>query len=260
MFGNAGGGWHSFGNFSQSRGPEIFRSTGSNLTSGGRWSSFGSPRSASWARNRSGFSSFGPSRTSSFGLRSTSASFSDRFSNGGARSPRFSSFSSYSSGPAFGNFGGARLGVTGFGGSAFANSSFGSAGLFGSGIGPGIGSGLSLLPNLLGSFLGVGRSFFGGPGMLAANALSLAVRLFVSGIGAAQSNQGGFDSGDAGEPRDAFGLNYGVGAVPVAPACALAGPQWAPGFYCGPSVYAFQPYGSNSFGYLRQPGVGFTYR
>ena len=97
--------------------------------------------------------------------------------------------------------------------------------------------------------------------MLAANALSLAVRLFVSGIGAAESGQGGFDGGDAGYSRDTFGVNYGAGAVPVVPACGPGAQLWpAPGVYCGPSVYAYQPYGWNSFGYVRQPAFGFTYR
>ena len=103
---------------------------------------------------------------------------------------------------------------TGFG------TSFGGSGIFNAGIG----SGLSLFPNLLGSFLNVGTSLFGGPGVLAANALSLAVRLFVSGIEANGTGQGDFSGGDAGYGQAGFGGNFGMQAASAgAPACAPGG-------------------------------------
>jgi hypothetical protein len=150
------------------------------------------------------------------------------------------------------------LGLSGFGASNFGNSSFTGSGFSNSGIG----SGVSLIPNLFGGLLNLGTSLLGARGILGANALSLAVRLFVSAIGATGFGQGGSAGGDIGFGQGGYGGNFGLEAAPVWPACVPGAPLWAPGpaagVYCGP--YAYQPYGWSSIGYLSSPGISFNYR
>jgi hypothetical protein len=121
---------------------------------------------------------------------------------------------------------------------------------------------VSLIPNLLGGFLGLGTSGFGGPGFLAANALSLAVRLFVSAIGSNGFGQGDSAGSDTGFGASGYSGNFGLETAPVWPACVPGAPVWlpnpAPGVYCGP--YEYQPLGWNSIGYLGASGTGFNYR
>jgi hypothetical protein len=108
----------------------------------------------------------------------------------------------------------------------------------------------------------LGTSGFGGPGFLAANALSLAVRLFVSGIGANGFGQGDSAGGDIGYGQSGFSGNFDLEAAPVWPACVPGAPVWAPnpapGVYCGP--YAYQPFGWSPMGYLGAPRTGINYR
>jgi hypothetical protein len=225
----------------------------------GQWRSFGNSRNASFGRNISGFSPFGVTHTTATNTRPSRLGFqSNRFSTNLPASSRFSSFSSFSSGRSMTNFGGSRFGVSAFGSSDFGNSSFGRSGFSNSGIG----SGLSLIPSLLGGFLNLGTSVFGGQGILGANALSLAVRLFVSAIGATGSDQGGFANGDTGFGQGGFGGNFGLEASPVWPPCGPSAPLWTTGStsggYCAP--FAYQPFGWTSIGYLSGPGIGFNYR
>ena len=254
-----GGGWRSFGNMSRGGSVETSRGYGNSMRNDSHWSSFGNSGNASFGRNSSGFSSFGGSRVTASNLHSASRGFgSNHFSASLLPPSRFSSFSSFSSGRSTANFGGSRFGVSGFGSSDFGNSSFGRSGFSGSGIG----SGVSLIPNLLGGLLNLGTSFFGGPAVLGANALSLAVRLFVSGIGASGIGQGGFSGGDAGFGQGGYSGNFGLEAAPVWPACGPGAPVWAPGpaagVYC--RSYAYQPFGWSSIGYLGGPRIGFNYR
>jgi hypothetical protein len=111
---------------------------------------------------------------------------------------------------------------------------------------------------LLGSFLSLGTGVFGGHGFLAANALSLAVRLFVSAIGAGGSGQGGFDGSGSGFAQNGFGGGFALQAAPVWPACGPGAPLWAtgpaPGVYCGP--YASQSFGWNTNIYGSGPRIG----
>ena len=254
-----GGGWRSFGNFSRGGGSEAPRGYGNPMRNESQWRSFGNSGNTSFGRNSSGFSSFGASRGTPSNHHSAGLGFgSNHFSASLLPTPRFSSFSSFSSGRSFSNLGGSRFGVSGFGGSDFGNSSFGRSGFSNSGMG----SGVSLIPNLFGGLLNLGTSFFGGRGILGANALSLAVRLFVSAIGATGFGQGGSASGDFGFGQNGFSGNFGLEAAPVWPACGPGAPLWAPGpaavAYCGP--YAYQPYGWSSIGYLGGPGIGFNHR
>jgi hypothetical protein len=254
--GNAmGGGWHSFGYFSRGGGSETFRGYGNSTRNESPWHSFGNSRNISFARNSSGFSSLGMSRAAESNTRSSSPRFSaSRFSTNLEASSRFSSFPSFSSGRSMTNFRGSRSRYSGLGNSGFGNASFGRSGFSNSGVG----SGVSLIPNLLSGFLSLGTSVFGGQGLLGANALSLAVRLFVSGIGAAGFGQGGSNDGDVGLGQGGFEGNFGFQATPVWPACDPARPFWAsvpaPGVYCGP--YAYQPFGWSSNGYLGDPRIG----
>jgi hypothetical protein len=121
---------------------------------------------------------------------------------------------------------------------------------------------VSLFPNLLGGFLGLGTFGVRGPGLFAANALSLAVQLFVSAIGSSGFGQGDSASGDTGFGPSGFGGNFGYEAAPVWPACGPNEQAWAPSpapfVSCGP--YAFQPYGWSSTGYVGGPRIGFNYR
>jgi hypothetical protein len=254
-----GGGWRSFGNLSRGGGAEASRGYGNWLRNGSQWQAFASSRNASFGRNNSGFSSFGASRATESNTRAPGLGFSsNRFSTNLPASSRFSSFSSFSPGRSMTNFGGSRFGVSGFGNSNFGNSSFGYSGFSNSSIGAGV----SLIPSLLGGFLNLGASVFGVHGILAADALSLAVHLFVSGLGATGFGQSGFAGGDIGFGRGGFGGNFGLQEAPVWPACAPGAPYWAPVpapvVYCGP--YAYQPYGWSSIGYLGDPGIGFNYR
>jgi hypothetical protein len=258
--GNAmGGGWRSFGNMSRDGGVELSRGQGGNVRADGNWRSFGNSGNASLGRNRSGFSPFGTGRVTASNMHSPSSGFSsNRFSANLPTSSRFSSFSSFSSSRSMANFGGSRFGDSGFGGSDFGNSSFGQTGFSNSFIG----SGVSLIPNLLGGFLNLGTSGFGGQGILAANALSLAVRLFVSALGAKGFGQGDSAGGDAGYGTNGFSGNFGVEAAPMWPACGPASPLWAPSptpsLYCGP--YPNEPFGWTSLGYVGGPRIGFHYR
>jgi len=126
----------------------------------------------------------------------------------------------------------------------------------------GIGSGLSLIPNLFGGLLNLGTTIFGGHSLLAADAISLAVRLFVSAVGANGFGQGGSAGGNTGFGQSGFGGNFGFEAAPAWPTCAPGAPLWAqspaPGVYCGP--YAYQPFGWSSIGYSGGPRIGFNYR
>jgi hypothetical protein len=142
------------------------------------------------------------------------------------------------------NFGGSRFGASGFGGSDIGTSS-------------GIGSGVSLLPSLLGGFLNLGTLGFGGQGVLGANALSLAVQLFVSAIGSTGFGQGADSGGDPGFGQSGFGGNFGLEAAPVWPTCDPGAPVWTAtpesGVYCGP--HAYQPFGWGSIGYPGSPRI-----
>ncbi len=254
-----GGGWRSFGNLNRGGVAETSRGYGNSLRNDSQWRSFGNSGNISFGRNRSGFSSFGASRATTSNPRASGLGVSsNRFSPNLSASSRFSSFSSFSSGSSMTNFGGSRFGVAGFGFSNFGNSSFGGSGFSNSGFG----SGVSLIPNLLGGLLNLGTSVFGGHGLLVADALSLAVRLFVSGLGSSVSGQSGFAGGDAGFGQSGFAGNFGLGAAPVWPACGPGAPLWAPGpasgGYCGP--YAYQLFGWSSIGYLSGPRIGFNYR
>jgi hypothetical protein len=98
--------------------------------------------------------------------------------------------------------------------------------------------------------------------VLAANALSLAVRLFVSGIEANGNGQGDFSGGNAAYGQAGFGGNYGMQAASIgAPGCAPGVPGFAPGQnwggFCQP--YAYQPFGWSSVGYFGPARVGFNY-
>ncbi len=256
--GNAmGGGWRPAGNtFGHDGGAAVSRGYGSSVRADGQWRSFGNSRNTSFDRNVSGFSAFNAARATrgsntrlgGFGLGSNG------FSPNSPVLARGSSFWSFSSGLSTANFGGSR-----FGGSGFGNSTLGGSGIFNAGIG----SGLSLFPNLLGGFLNVGTSLFGGPGVLAANALSLAVRLFVSGIEANGTGQGDFSGGDASYGQAGFGGNFGMQAASAgAPTCAPGEPAFAPGAasggFCQPYVY--QPFGWGSVGNFGPARVGFNYR
>jgi len=258
--GNAmGGGWRSFGNLSRGGGAEMSRGFGNSLRNNGPWRSFGNSGAASFSRNSSGFSSFGGSRATASNLYSGSLGFgSNHFSASLLPPSRFSSFSSFSSGRSIANFGGSSFGLSGFGASNFGNSTFGRSGFSNSGIG----SGVSLIPNLFGGLLNLGTSLFGGRGILGANALSLAVRLFVSAIGATGFGQGGSAGDDIGFGQGGISGNFGLQAAPAWPACVPGAPLWAPGpaavGYCAP--YAYQPYGWSSIGYLSGPGIRFNYR
>ena len=257
-----GGGWHSFGNMNRGGGAEISRGYGGNARTDGQWRSFGNSRNTFSGRNNSGFSSFGANPGTASNPHSANLeSRSNRFLTTQLPSTRFSSFSSFSSGSSgssMGNFGGSRFGVSGFGNSDFGNSSFGGSGFSNSGIG----SGVSLIPNLLGGFFGLGTSVFGGRGILGANALSFAVRLFVSAIGASGFGQGGATGDNAGMGQSGFSGNFGLEDAPVWPACGAGGPLWAPvpppGVYCGP--YAYQALPWNPVSYFSGPAMGFHYR
>jgi hypothetical protein len=247
------GGWHSFGNLSRGGGAEISRGYGNSMRNGSQWRSFGNSKNASFARNASGFSSFGVDHATSSNARLSGMRFtSNRFSTNLPASTRFSSFSSFSS------TGRSGFGVSGFGGSDFGNSSFGRSGSSNSFIG----SGGSLIPSLLGGFFNFGASGFGGQGILAANALSLAVRLFVSALGATGFGQGDSTGGDIGNGPNGFSGNFSLDAAPVSPACGPRAPLWAPsptlGVYCGP--YEYELFGRTSLGYLGGPRIGFNYR
>lgn len=110
-----------------------------------------------------------------------------------------------------------------------------------------------MFPGLFNGLLGLGTTAFGGHGFLAADALSLAVRLFVSALGSSDFGQGGGGAnyGDMGVGQSGFVSNFGFGTYPVWAACGPGAPLWAPpptqGSYCGP--YAYRPFGWNSFGY-----------
>jgi hypothetical protein len=108
----------------------------------------------------------------------------------------------------------------------------------------------------------VGTSMFGGPGLLAANALSLAVRLFVSGLGANGFGQGDTAGSEAGFGQGGFGGNFGLEAAPVWPACGPTANYWGPGPAwggpCAPNVS--RPSGWNANVYLGDPRIGFRYR
>jgi hypothetical protein len=252
-----GGAWRSFGNMSQNSVATMPRGNVSNLRAAGQWQSFGNTRNAAFGRNISGFSSFNTARASGSNTRwGGFGPGSNRFSPSAPVSTRVSSFSSFSSGLSTGNFGGSRFGGSRYGDSGFGNSSLGGSSFLNSGIG----SGLSIFPNLLGGFLNIGTSFFGGPGVLAANALSLAVRLFVSGIEASGAGQGDVSGGGAGYGQGGYGGNFGLQADPVVPpACGvpIVAPGLMPGTFCQP--YAYQPYGWGSIGYFGAPRVGFNY-
>jgi hypothetical protein len=258
--GNAtGGGWRSFGNLSRGGGAVTSRGYGNSMRNVSQWHSFGNSKNASFGRNVSGFSSFGVNHAASSNARLSGMGFiSNRFSTNLPASTRFSSFTSFSSSRSMADFGGSRVGVSGFGGSDFGNSSFGSSGFSNSFIG----SGGSLIPSLLGGFLNLGTSGFGGQGILAANALSLAVRLFVSALGATGFGQGDSAGGDVGYGPSGFSGNFGLEAAPVWPPCGPGAPLWAPsptpGVYCG--SYAYEPFGWTSLGYLGGPRIGFNYR
>jgi hypothetical protein len=257
--GAMGAGWHSFGNLSRGGGPEMSRVAGGNLRTDGQWRSFGSSRNSVAGRQSSGISTFRTSRESPSNFHSAGFGFDpNRISTNMLASTRVSSFSSFSSGRGTAGFGGSRMEFSAFGGSSFGNASFGGLGFSGS-FG---GSGASLLPNLLGSFLNVGTSIFGSPGLLAANALSLAVRLFVSGLGASGIGQNGAVGGDVGFAPGGFAGNFGVAAFPIRPVCSPAANNWGPaptlGGYCAP--YAYRPFGWGANLYLGDPTIGFSYR
>ena len=257
--GNATGGWHSFGNFSRTGGAETSRSYGNFVRNESQWHAFGNSKSASFARNSSEFSSFGGNHSAALSSHLSGKGLSlHRFSANPPASTRFSSSTSFSSGRPFGNFGGSRFGGSSFGNFGFGNSAFGASGFSNSGIG----SGVSLFPNLLGGFLGLGTFGMRGPGLLGANALSLAVQLFVSAIGSNGFGQGDSAGGDTGFGPSGFSGNFGYEATPVWPACGPSAPLWAPGpapvAYCGP--YMYRPYGWSSTGYAGSPGFGSNYR
>jgi hypothetical protein len=256
--GNEGNGWRTFGNMGHDGAGAMSRGLGSNVRSDGQWRSFGNSRNTFIGRNISGFSSISSGRvTATIPHRTNFGSGPNRFYPNMPASTRFSSFSSFSSSHSNVNFGGSRFGGSQFGDFGFGNSSFGGSGLFSAGIG----SGLSLVPNLLGGFLNLGTTLFGGPGGLAANALSLAVRLFVSGIEAGGNDQGGYNGGGAGIEQAGIGGSFGLQAARGGPACSPHAQLWvagpAPAGYCG--SFMTQPFGSSSIGYFGAPAVGFNY-
>ena len=253
------GGWHSFGNLSRGGGAEISRGYGNSVRNDSQWRSFENSRISSFGRNASGFSSFGANHATSSNARPSGTGFiSNRFSTNLPATTRFSSFSSFSSRRPMTHFGGSGFGVSGVGGSDFGNSSVGRSGFSNSFIG----SGGSLNPSLLGGFFNFGITGFGGQGILAANALSLAVRLFVSALGATGFGQGDSAGGDIGYGPSGFNGNFGLEAAPVWPACGPGAPLWAPSptpaVYCGP--YAYEPNGWTSLGTVGGPRIGFNYR
>jgi hypothetical protein len=259
--GNAmGGGWHSFGSLSHGGGAEMARGYGSYVRTDGQWHSFGNSRNASFGTNVSGFSSSRANHTTASNTHAPRQGFSsNRFSANMPGSSRFSSFSSFSSGRSMANFGSSRFGNSGFGSSDFGNSAFGSSGFSNSLIG----SNVSLIPSLLlGGLLRFGTSVFGGGGIgiLGGNALSLAVRSLVSGIGSNGFGQGGFAGGDFGLGRGGFGSGFGFDEAPVWPACGAGAsfgrPDWAWSGYCGP--YPYYPLGWNGIGYFGDPGTGYN--
>jgi hypothetical protein len=257
--GNATGGWHTFGNFSRTGGAETSRSNGNFGRNESQWHAFGNSRSSSFARNSSEFSFFGGNHATGSNSRLSGEGLSlHRFSSNASASTRFSSSTSFSSGRPFGNFGESRFGGSSFGNFGFGNSAFGASGFSNSGIG----SGVSLFPNLLGGILGLGTFGIKGPGMLAANALSLAVQLFVSAIGSNGFGQGDSAGEDPGFGPSGFSGNFGYEAAPVWPACGPGAPLWAPSptpvAYCG--QYAYRPYGGSSTGYVSGSGFGSDYR
>src|ERR1700722_11081029 len=260
--GNAtSGGWRPSGNtFGQDGGAAMPRGFGNRARTEGQWRSFGNFRSNSFGRNISGFSSFSAARTTGSNARWGGFQLgSNRFSSSGPAYTRGSSISSFYSGRSMTNFGGTHFGDSRLGDSGFGNSSFGGSGF----LTAGIGSGVSVFPNLLDGFLNIGTTLFGGPGDLAANALSVAVRLFVSGIEASGAGQGDFSGGDVGPRQPGFGGNFGLQAGSVDAAC---GPRPSPlaegtawGGYCGPT--ASQSFGSTSIGDFGGPRtrISFNY-
>jgi hypothetical protein len=246
------GGWQSFGNPGRVGGAETSRGVGNFVRNETQWRSFGNSKIASFGRNSSGFSSFGGDHATALNTRLPASGYSfHRFSAGLPASAQYSSWSPSSSGRALGNFGGSRYGGSSFGNSTFANSGFSNSG---------IASSLSLFPNLLGSFLGLGTLGFRGPGLLAANALSLAVQLFVSAIGSNGFGQGDSAGADAGFGTAGFSGNFGYEAASVWPTCVPSAPLWPPSptppVYCAPS--ALRPYGWSATGYLGIPRIGFN--
>jgi hypothetical protein len=157
-------------------------------------------------------------------------------------SRRFSSASTFSSRRFEGDFRGSRFSGSNFGGVGFGYASIYDSGLSNGNFGGGLGEGLSLFPNLLNSFLSFGAPAIGGPGALAANALSLAVRLFVSAASAGESGQDSYAGIDNGFAAGGLGGTFGVAAASPWTGCAEGGPLWAPelgpGIPCGSPGYA----------------------
>jgi hypothetical protein len=254
------GGWRSFGNMSHGSGVQIPGGFRSNARSDGQWRSFGNSRTgnfAATASNVSGWSAFGRNPGRAFYAHQPHWDFgSNRFSTNQLERSRFSSFSSFDSGRSSFNFGRSRFGESGFGGFDFGNSGFGHSGFSSSFFG----SGLSLIPNLLfGGLFGAGPSLFGGPGMLAANVISLAASSIIS-LASNGSDQGGFTGDYTGIAPGGFGSGFGFAAAPVVPACGVGvsfgAPGWAWREYCGP--YLTYPLGWSGRGYLSGRGIGYN--
>ena len=262
--GNAmGGGWHSFGNLSHGGGAEMSRGYGSSVRPDGQWRSFGNSRNASFGTNVARFSFSGENRATASNARTPRLGFSsNRFSTNRPGSPRFSSFSSFSSGRSMANFGSSSFGNSRFGRSGFGSSGFGNSAFGGSGFSNSlIGSHVSLIPNLLlGGLLGFGTSGFGGGGILGVSALSFALRAFGFGLGSNGFGQGGFAGGDFGFGQGRFGWGFGFDEAPVWPPCGAGVSFWRPGWtwsgYCGP--YPYYPLGWNGTGSFGDPRNGYN--
>jgi hypothetical protein len=101
---------------------------------------------------------------------------------------------------------------------------------------------------------------FGGPGFLAANAISLAARLFIAGIGSSGMGQVSFGGGVTGFGQGGFAGGFALQAAPVSQACGFGPGYWGagPAYWgaCGP--YAYQPFGWPAAGYISGPVIGFN--
>ncbi len=191
----SGAGWHSFGNMTGGGRTEMSRGYGNNVRTDGQWHAFGNSRNGSFGRNVSGNSFSATGRANSSDLRAYRGGFgSNRFSNSARQRRGFRPSHLFSgSGRSMTNFGGSSR----FGSGDFASSGFGNSGFGGSGFSNSLlGSGLSLLPNLLfGGLLHLGTSVLGGGailegGLLAGNVISLAARWLGSGLGSNGYAQG----------------------------------------------------------------------
>ena len=257
----AGNGWHSFGNANYGRVANFGHHDESSRLGESQWRSFGNSKNYSSSRNFAGFSSFGTGRVSTSRFHSFNPAVENHSFASQSGSRRFSSSSSFSSRRFEGDFEGSRFGGSNFGRAGFANAGFSGTGFENGYSGSALDAGLSLFPNLLNTFLNFGGSAFGGPGVLAANALSLAVRLFVSAASSGDSGQDGYAEANNGFVFGAPSGAFGFTAAPEWTACAPAGPLWAaelgPGSPCGSPGFA--RFSANFVGTGQPAGSGFNF-